>query len=99
MASLLDFIFGKGTLDKAAGTSTPNPGTPGPNADSAGLQLAAQAQQAAKAAGVGNDAGIGARSVTPPTPGNDAALKARVKPMPVVKPQGNDTALKARMGP
>lgn len=97
MASLLDFIFGKGALDKAAGSSAPA-ASPSPGADSAGLQLAAQAQQAAKAAGVGNDQGIGTRSVTPPTPGNDAALKARVKPMPTVKPQGNDAALKARMG-
>ncbi len=100
MANLLDFIFGKGALDKAAGTSPPaTPPAPSSNADTAGLQLAAQAAQAAKAAGVGNDQSIGSRAVTPPAHANDAALKARVKPRPTVKPQGNDVNLKNRMQP
>lgn len=87
----MDFLFGKGALDKAAGTSSPAPAPM--SSDASGLQLAAQAQKQAQIARGGNDAGLGARGVAPVAHGNDAALKARVKPMPTVKPQGNDVGL------
>lgn len=99
MAGILDFIFGKGALNKAGGTAAPAAtaglaAAPQPNADSSGLQLAAQAQKQANIARGSNDASIGSRSVSAPVQPNDAAIKAKVAAMPIVKPQGNDVGLK-----
>jgi len=90
MSGLANFLFGRGALKKAAG-STPEPAPAQP----AGIDIAAEAQKMADRA-KGNDGGIGARSTAQPTHPNDVALKARTSKLPAQATQPNDVGMKGK---